>query len=168
MSHKYNNILEELYNLEPNLKTREKELISLIDRMLALKPHAKIDDDFRRELRDEVLKMAQDTLPKKTSQFSLQILLPIGLSLGFASIFGFWLYNPGSMGGIEKSGEVAFSPIIVHTGSQAFEKKLIAQVASPAIPPQEMSSVSIAPSSNTMNPVESRGKTYGNRYDHAV
>lgn len=77
MSHKYHNILEELYTLEPNLKTREKELISLIERMLSVRPDVEINDDFRRELRSEVLKLAPKKIKKTSSPFTVQILLPL-------------------------------------------------------------------------------------------
>lgn len=71
MSHKYTHILEELYTLEPTLKEKEKELIRLIESMLSTRPKAVIDESFRLELRQEVMKFTGEKKPQKqkTSSF---------------------------------------------------------------------------------------------------
>lgn len=49
-------ILSELYGIDENLKENEKELISIINSMINLKPNVKIDENFKNELRQKIIK----------------------------------------------------------------------------------------------------------------
>lgn len=51
-------ILNELYELDSSLKKDEKKLVSIIEKMLLSKPKIKIDDGFKNELKQEVLRQA--------------------------------------------------------------------------------------------------------------
>lgn len=51
-------ILEELYALDVNLRSKEKELIAIIDRITAQRPEVKFDQAFRRRLRAEIMRLA--------------------------------------------------------------------------------------------------------------
>ncbi len=50
------NILQELYGIDWELKNREEELIQIIDSMINLKPNVKIDENFKEELRKRIMK----------------------------------------------------------------------------------------------------------------
>lgn len=50
------NILQELYGIDWELKNREEELIQIIDSMINLKPNVKIDENFKEELRKRIIK----------------------------------------------------------------------------------------------------------------
>ncbi|MDB4939635.1 MAG: hypothetical protein JWO40_60 [Candidatus Doudnabacteria bacterium] len=56
------NLLEELYTLDPTLRTREKELKQIIEVLLKSKPDIKLDQNFRERLRIEL----QNHQPKQS------------------------------------------------------------------------------------------------------
>jgi hypothetical protein len=120
MSSIANELLEEILELEPSLQSKEKELILLIEKMLQSRPKAIIDEGFKKSLREELLHLAQSEYPERKTYFPVNIFLPIGISLGFASLFGLWIYNPNLLHKVETPSEIAFVPTIVQTGSQAF------------------------------------------------
>lgn len=57
--------MEELYSLEPSLRNKEKAVRSLIEAMIANQPNVEINDAFRKELRERIMKQIQTS--KKTS-----------------------------------------------------------------------------------------------------
>jgi superfamily I DNA and RNA helicase len=56
MKKQIENILQELYGSDSELKNREEELIQIIDSMINLKPNVKIDENFKEELRQKIVK----------------------------------------------------------------------------------------------------------------
>jgi hypothetical protein len=56
MSTNISALLEELYTLEPSLKNKEKSIIAIIERMLQSRPDVPVDDDFKNELRQRVIR----------------------------------------------------------------------------------------------------------------
>lgn len=56
MKKQIENILQELYGNDSELKNREEELIQIIDSMINLKPNVKIDENFKQELRQKIAK----------------------------------------------------------------------------------------------------------------
>lgn len=146
MSHKYTHILEELYQIEPSLKEKESELITLIENMLQSRPKATIDEGFKKALRKEVLTLIEVQHRPKKSYIAQNIFLPLGLSIGFAALFGLWLYNPLTFEGQKNvPWELAFTPTIIQAGSQAFWTKIIAENTASvpqAIPASELSTIS--------------------------
>jgi hypothetical protein len=53
-------ILKDLYQVDDTLRERENELVKIIQELLRSKPEAKIDENFVRELRQEILKRAKE------------------------------------------------------------------------------------------------------------
>lgn len=47
-------ILQELYQIDENLKQKETELIKIIDTMLSIKPNIKIDENFKYSLKEKI------------------------------------------------------------------------------------------------------------------
>jgi glycine cleavage system protein P-like pyridoxal-binding family len=48
------NILEELYLIDPTLREREKELKKIIHTMLEVRPNVEIDENFKENLKNKV------------------------------------------------------------------------------------------------------------------
>lgn len=55
MKQNIKNFLEDLYKIDPSFKSKEDDLVKLIEKMLILKPDIKIDKKFVAELRGKVL-----------------------------------------------------------------------------------------------------------------
>jgi hypothetical protein len=73
-------ILRELYALDPELKKREKELLRIIDKFLEKKPNPAIDKEFVQELRSQLLKeakMQQQASSKLAFFFSPKVYSPV-------------------------------------------------------------------------------------------
>ncbi len=49
------NILQELYQIDDSLKSKEQDLIKIIEKMILLKPNIKVDIDFKNNLKNELL-----------------------------------------------------------------------------------------------------------------
>ncbi len=52
-------ILDDLYKIDPSLKVHQPELIKLIEELIKAKPDVLINEQFRQELKQKILKMAQ-------------------------------------------------------------------------------------------------------------
>lgn len=65
MDNQIQNILKDLYELEPNLHKRERELVKIVHEIMSLKPDTKFDDAFRQQLRMRLMAQAdrQETKP---------------------------------------------------------------------------------------------------------
>lgn len=55
MSVNINDILEELYALDPDLRQKESEIQKIIERMIKNRPEIQIDESFRNELRHKIM-----------------------------------------------------------------------------------------------------------------
>jgi hypothetical protein len=60
MSSIVNTLLEELYALEPSLRTKETAVRGLLEAMIASEPHIEIDETFRAELRAKIMQEVRD------------------------------------------------------------------------------------------------------------
>lgn len=60
------NILEEIYKIEPALKNREEELIKIINSLIDLKPEIKIDENFILSLKSKLQSRYGISEPRKT------------------------------------------------------------------------------------------------------
>lgn len=58
MDKKIQEILNDLYNIDPSFKSREQELINIINKLLAAKPDVKFDERFAQELKLKLQKEA--------------------------------------------------------------------------------------------------------------
>ncbi len=63
MSVNTNDILEELYALDPDLRQKESEIIQMIDMMTKNRPIVDINEHFRAELRQKILREISSTHP---------------------------------------------------------------------------------------------------------
>lgn len=68
MKKEINEILQELYELDPNLVEKEAELTKIISKMLKVKPEITLDKEFRAELKQQIL----TELEKQESGFSIK------------------------------------------------------------------------------------------------
>lgn len=71
MKNEINEILQELYELDPNLVEKEAELTKIISKMLKVKPEITLDKEFRVELKQQILA----ELEKQESGFSIKNIL---------------------------------------------------------------------------------------------
>jgi hypothetical protein len=67
MNKEINEILNELYEIDSNLKEKETELKKIITKMLEYKPNVKIDENYKTELKQKVLL----ELEKRNKEFSI-------------------------------------------------------------------------------------------------
>ena len=58
-------ILADLYRVDPELKSREAELVKLVSRLLASRPDTDLDENFKRELRERLLAEFASSRPEK-------------------------------------------------------------------------------------------------------
>ena len=59
------NILDDLYAIDKDLKKYEKDLIKIIEKLIAAKPNIKFDENFKSQLRTELLEKFSQTKNKK-------------------------------------------------------------------------------------------------------
>ncbi len=87
MQNNIRHLLDELYELEPLLKTKENEIVHIIDTMLKNRPKAPIDETLKKKLRQEIMAtFARDT-PKSRWNLSLgSWFFPIS-TVAFALLF---------------------------------------------------------------------------------
>ncbi|HRH23056.1 MAG TPA: hypothetical protein PK295_00275 [Candidatus Magasanikbacteria bacterium] len=63
-------ILEELYQIDPELKSHEIEIAQIVERMIQNKPNTQLDETFARELKSKVLEKFSHQTVKETKSFS--------------------------------------------------------------------------------------------------
>jgi hypothetical protein len=85
MSSRIDNILRDLYTLEPSLRERELEIITLIEDMLASKPTISIDDGFRQSLRKHISNAIQIDTQKRVPSLFWDRIFPV-CNIGFAIV----------------------------------------------------------------------------------
>lgn len=61
--HNIKKILEELFELEPSLRAREKEVTKILTLMLESKPDIKMSVEFKKELRDKIMRQIANSKP---------------------------------------------------------------------------------------------------------
>jgi len=88
MTPEIQDILEDIYSLEPSLREREAEVIALIEELLAGQPVVEMSEEFRSSLREEVLREfeAEAAAPEKTIGVLPAYLHKIAFALGGAAI----------------------------------------------------------------------------------
>lgn len=135
-------ILEDLYRVDASLKEHEEELIGVITQLIKAKPESELNETFRMELREQILKMARDiklntnfgkTKFSWADSFMPQLLKPAGL-VAAGLVLGIIIALPIMLkqgGGVEqlksnfafevqKEGDGAF-------GSLVSEEQVVAQ-----------------------------------------
>jgi hypothetical protein len=80
-------ILYELYDIDPSFREKEAELVKIIEKLFSSRPDVKMDEDFKRKLKTELLKKIEQ---KETSLFSRLFSSKkkavLRLGFGFASV----------------------------------------------------------------------------------
>ena len=93
MSYETKSILEELYMIDPDLRSREKEIITFIEKMQKHRPQIEIDEAFRLELRNKLLTLWENKKLKNSEKQSFfWYFLPFfwGLTAIFLIALSFW------------------------------------------------------------------------------
>lgn len=65
-------ILEDIYEHEPDLRQREKELVELVSKLITMRPEVQVDPEFARELRKSILDPASKNINKRVKNMLLQ------------------------------------------------------------------------------------------------
>ncbi|MFP4514663.1 MAG: hypothetical protein ACLFNO_01500 [Parcubacteria group bacterium] len=78
---KINQILKDLYEIDPNLKKQEKELREIIKKLLASKPEVKIDQEFVRDLREKIVQDNKKQVAFKFNYMNKLIYAGIGMAV---------------------------------------------------------------------------------------
>lgn len=60
MKPQFKKILEELYELNPELQAKETELLQILTEMVSHRPDATFDEAFKSELKQKVLRQIQN------------------------------------------------------------------------------------------------------------
>lgn len=125
MSSLVNTLLEELYALEPSLRTKEDTIKKLIKAMLAKRPDIEIDTAFRAELREKIMR---EIAPKRSSPLWLQWWPMLG-AFSLCLVFGVWFSENQSKTigtvplsfaqNIQEVGRESFGPIALTGANQA-------------------------------------------------
>jgi hypothetical protein len=134
MSTNTQQILDELYALDPALRSEEARLIQIIDLMQKTKPNIEINEQFRARLRSELLKNTSSSV-SGFAKYRFTIVSSV-LSSVFASLVVgvgvWWLLGSTSLPSISSSGVVSsasslwvsFAPVITDLGPWAFGQAL--------------------------------------------
>lgn len=86
-------ILQELYQIDENLKQKESELTKIIQNMLLLKPNIKIDADFKMALQERISeKITSQKLENYLSNRKLNIWQIVSYIFWAAWVFAFWFF----------------------------------------------------------------------------
>lgn len=84
MDNTIRSILDELYQIEPTLQSKETEIVSLIEKMIQDRPKIQINQIFKNELRDEIIATFAHEEKKASWSFSWGQNFYSGLGAGFA------------------------------------------------------------------------------------
>ncbi len=106
-------LLEELYAVDPNLKTREKELTEIIIVLLKSKPNITLDENFKERLRMELRKHTD----KPTLAFPSRVLGEINKMRKFNFAFGTALFLVLIVGAVTLQKNKITQPQLVSTDS---------------------------------------------------
>lgn len=87
MSANTNDILNELYALDPDLQQKESEIIQIIDMMIKDRPVVEINEHFRAELRQKILQEISST----HSSTLWSRWWPMMSAMSVCMLFGIWL-----------------------------------------------------------------------------
>lgn len=125
-------ILEDLYRIDPKLKSREQELTKLVVKLMAAAPTVKVDQAFVKRLRDELMKGQAEPVVARWSGFKMSTNLSYAyygaLVMMLFVVLGFGIMNryapsseepvagviketPKTVAMISKVGEAAFGSL---------------------------------------------------------
>lgn len=111
-------ILEDLYAVDSSLKKYETELIDIIDKLIASKPQVKFDENFKSQLRAELLEKF-NKLDKKQPKFNF--MNKLYYALGALVVLVLLVITPGLMDKKTNAPvQIRFAPQIQKLSQRAF------------------------------------------------
>ena len=129
MSSSIQQLLEELYVLEPALREKESTIIQIIERLQKNRPELTLDEDFKAELKQRILREFRVKGTKKAWNF--KFILAGFSALAVASFAVFSLTNilgtkdiitPAQNVGELQKKTLSFAPVVQSTSQNAFGK----------------------------------------------
>lgn len=93
MSVNINDILEELYALDPDLREKESEIQKIIERMIKNRPEIQIDESFRNELRHKIMLEIEREMSRQNAPKYWWSWIPVAGALSLCLIAGVWIIN---------------------------------------------------------------------------
>ena len=135
MNTKIQNILNDLYAIDPTLKEKEGEVVKLIETLLASRPDAKLDAAFVKALRTKLLgadSFVSSSIPLltiKTHTFMQKMIYALGgaaialvIAVPLAMVTVYQEKDPllSSDEAVDETRSLAFAPEGEHLGSRAF------------------------------------------------
>jgi len=98
MKNNIQEILKEIYDIDPTLKGREEELTNALEKMLKMKPVSKIDENFKNDLRQRLYVEAKYWSRKKFNfQSFIQVLTSFALWGAIAWISAFVILDSSTL-----------------------------------------------------------------------
>ncbi len=93
MSVNINDILQELYALDPDLRQKESEIQKIIERMIKNRPEIQIDESFRNELRHKIMLEIEREMSRQNAPKYWWSWMPVAGALSLCLIAGVWIIN---------------------------------------------------------------------------
>lgn len=118
------NILEELYALEPDLRSKEAEITPIIERMIKSKPKVQMDETFRAELKAKILAEIH-TRSAKTSWLSWS--LPFAGGVLACGLLGAFVWQSNILEPVPLAAtQISFRPTITPVSNASLGKITLA------------------------------------------
>jgi hypothetical protein len=154
MQNSIRHFLDELYIIEPHLKSKENEIVSIIDTMMKNRPHVSIDASLKKKIKEEILStIVTREIPraKQSDTYKnslIQWLFPLsGIVFAFSLILVIFptFYSPKD----SNNSDLSFTRTIEQAGYKSFdrganlESEVVqsSSVASPMAPNAKMMAV---------------------------
>ncbi len=93
MSVNINDILEELYALDPDLRQKESEIQKIIERMIKNRPEIQMDESFRNELRQKIMLEIEREMKRQNAPKYWWSWMPVAGALSLCLIASVWIIN---------------------------------------------------------------------------
>lgn len=93
MSININDILEELYALDPDLRQKESEIQKIIERMIKNRPEIQMDESFRNELRQKIMLEIEREMKRQNTPKYWWSWMPVAGALSLCLIASVWIIN---------------------------------------------------------------------------
>lgn len=106
-------ILNELYLIDETLKDKEGELIKIISAMLNLRPNVNINDDFKKELKNQILqKITSEKLKKYNSKPNIWKILTYTFWTVWVCVLWVFIINENFSNSLLPSKQISFESSI--------------------------------------------------------
>lgn len=125
-----NNILKDIYEVDPTLSKKEEELKKIINKLIAFKPDAKIDARYQNELKTRLLKTFKENKFKSVSGwlFQKRLQLVFGTAISVFGIIALFVLT-GPFKGKVSNSNLAYDDHIKNEKLESTEKNTDADIA---------------------------------------